>query len=39
MAVVYFMLPDKALFLMTLNIIWVFLAIFSFYKWNKLAKI
>ena len=38
MAIVYFMLPDKALFLMILNIIWVFLAIASIYKWNKLAN-
>lgn len=39
MAIVYFMLPNKAYFLMSLNIIWVFLAILSIYKWNKLVKL
>ena len=38
MAIVYFSLPDKALYLMTLNIIWIFLAIGSIYTWNKEAK-
>ena len=27
MAITYFSLPDKAIYLMTLNIIWIFLAI------------
>lgn len=38
MAIVYFMLPEKAYFLMGLNIIWIFLAIGSIYKWNNIAK-
>ena len=36
MAIVYFLLPEKAMFLMILNIIWIFLAIASIYKWNQL---
>ena len=39
MALVYFLLPDKALFLMTLNIVWIFLAIGTIYKWNNIAKV
>lgn len=39
MAIVYFRLEDKALYLMTLNIIWVFLAIASYYTWDKITKL
>ena len=35
MAITYFMLPDKAIYLMSLNIIWIFLAIGTIYTWNK----
>lgn len=39
MAVVYFLLPEKALYLMALNIIWVSLAVATWYTWNKEANI
>ena len=38
MAITYFSLPDKALYLMSLNIIWIFLAIGTIYTWNKQTK-
>lgn len=38
MAITYFSLPDKAIYLMTLNIIWIFLAIGTIYTWNKQTK-
>ena len=38
MAITYFMLPDKAIYLMSLNIIWIFLAIGTIYTWNKKTK-
>ena len=38
MAYIYFMLPDKALWLMSLNIIWTFLALASWYTWHKASK-
>ena len=38
MAYVYFSLKDKALYLMALNIIWVVLAIGTWYTWHKEAK-
>lgn len=38
MAITYFLLPDKALWLMSLNIIWIFLAIATIYSWSRLAK-
>jgi nicotinamide mononucleotide transporter len=38
MAITYFSLPNKALYLMSLNIIWIFLAIGTIYTWNKQAK-
>lgn len=38
MAIVYFSLPDKAIYLMTLNIIWVGLAIITWYIWHKEYK-
>ena len=34
----YIMLPDKAWYLMGLNIIWTFMAIGSLITWNKLAR-
>ncbi len=37
MAYIYFMLPDKGFWLMTLNIIWVVLAIGTWYTWHKEA--
>lgn len=38
MAYVYFSLPDKAIYLMALNIIWVVLALGTFWTWHKEAK-
>lgn len=38
MAYVYFTLPDKAIYLMALNIIWVVLALGTFWTWHKEAK-
>ena len=38
MAITYFSLPNKAIYLMTLNIIWIFLAIGTIYTWNKESK-
>lgn len=38
MAVVYFLLPEKALYLMALNILWVGLAIGTWYTWNREAQ-
>ncbi len=38
MAYVYFTLPDKAIYLMALNIIWVVLALGTFWAWHKEAK-
>ena len=38
MAYIYFSLPDKAVWLMTLNILWVFLAIGTWYTWHKESK-
>lgn len=35
MAVIYFSLPDKALYLMALNIVWVFMALFSYLNWRR----
>ena len=37
-AVEYFILPDKALYLFALNIIWTFMAIGSYINWNKIMK-
>ena len=34
----YWLLPDQALYLMTLNIIWTGMAIGSFITWNKIYK-
>lgn len=37
-AVEYFILPDQALYLFALNIIWTFMAIGSYINWNKIMK-
>ena len=37
MAYVYFSLPEKAIYLMALNIIWVILAVGTFWTWHKEA--
>lgn len=37
MAYVYFSLPEKAIYLMALNIIWVILAVCTFWTWHKEA--
>ena len=37
-AIEYFILPDQALYLFALNIIWTFMAIGSFINWNKIMK-
>ena len=37
-AVEYFILPNQALYLFALNLIWTFMAIFSYMNWNKIMK-
>ena len=37
-AVEYFILPDQALYLFALNIIWTFMAVGSYINWNKIMK-
>lgn len=37
-AIEYFILPDQALYLFALNVIWTFMAVASFINWNKLMK-
>ena len=37
-AIEYFILPDQALYLFGLNIVWTIMAIFSYINWNKLMK-
>ena len=34
----YFILPNQALYLFALNLIWTIMAIASYYNWNKLMK-
>ena len=38
MAITYFSLPNKAMYLMSLNIIWIFLAIGTIHTWNRQTK-
>lgn len=37
-AIEYFILPDQALYLFALNIIWTFMAVVSYINWNKIMK-
>lgn len=37
-AIEYFILPDQALYLFALNIIWTFMAIGSYFNWKKIMK-
>lgn len=37
-ALEYFILPDQALYLFALNVIWTFMAIGSYINWNKIMK-
>lgn len=37
-AIEYFILPNQALYLFTLNIIWTFMAVGSYINWNKIMK-
>ena len=37
-AIEYFILPDQALYLFGLNIIWTFMAVGSYINWNKIMK-
>lgn len=37
-AIEYFILPDQALYLFALNIIWTFMAVASYINWNKIMK-
>lgn len=37
-AIEYFILPDQALYLFALNIVWIFMAIGSYINWNKIMK-
>lgn len=38
MAIIYFILPERAVYLMILNIVWIFLAIGTWYTWHKETK-
>ena len=38
MAIVYFMLPSEGLYLMILNILWIFLAIGSWWNWHRIWR-
>lgn len=37
-AIEYFILPNQALYLFALNIIWTFMAIASYFNWKKIMK-
>lgn len=37
-AIEYFILPNQALYLFALNIIWTFMAVASYINWNKIMK-
>ena len=37
-AIEYFILPNQALYLFALNIIWTVMAVLSYYNWKKLMK-
>lgn len=37
-AIEYFILPDQALYLFALNVIWTFMAVGSYINWKKLMK-
>ena len=37
-AIEYFILPNQALYLFGLNIVWTIMALFSYINWNKLMK-
>lgn len=37
-AIEYFILPDQAIYLFILNIIWTILAVFSYINWKKIMK-
>lgn len=37
-AVEYFILPNQALYLFALNVIWTGMAVVSYYNWNKIMK-
>ena len=37
-AIEYFILPDQALYLFALNIVWIFMAVGSYINWNKIMK-
>lgn len=37
-AIEYFILPNQAIYLFVLNVIWVFMAVASYINWNKIMK-
>jgi len=37
-AIEYFLLPDQAIYLFTLNIIWIIMAIISYFNWKKIMR-
>lgn len=37
-AIEYFILPDQALYLFALNVIWTFMAVFSYISWKKIME-
>lgn len=38
MAIIYFMLPSQGLYLMLLNVIWIFLAVGSWWNWHRIWR-
>ena len=37
-ALEYFILPDQAIYLFWLNVVWIFMAVGSFLNWNKIRR-
>jgi nicotinamide mononucleotide transporter len=37
-AIEYFILPDQALYLFALNVVWTFMAVGSYINWNRIMK-
>ena len=37
-AIEYYILPDQAIYLFLLNVIWTFMAVSSFFNWNKIMR-
>lgn len=37
-AIEYFILPDQAIYLFILNVVWAFMAVVSYFSWNKIRR-